>query len=280
MKIAILNDIHIGSSLERNGKIRAPAHEPEDFLPKILQDIIQQHSPKLFINLGDLIHSKDFEADTGRYKKAIRCFKQTHLPTIHVVGNHELKTMSLSDIEKIWKEEKTSQKSYGVHDIEGIRIVWIGLEIDPSNPKHCRLPSEQLNWLNQTLTESASPTLLLSHCAIDDQVVDGNYFYEQYLPRSRTGFFLTNQQDILKVISKSGCVFAVIQAHLHYFHTKIIDQTYYVTCPSMRDNICSPAVQEHMPEIYTILSFDSPTLSIKSYSREYCFAGTELNFRK
>ena len=57
MKIAVVNDIHVGKTLEHKGRVRASSHLVED-APNFLKDIQQQHSPDALINLGDLIRSE------------------------------------------------------------------------------------------------------------------------------------------------------------------------------------------------------------------------------
>ena len=119
--------------------------------------------------------------------------------------------------------------------------------------------------------------VIFTHCAIDDHDVNGNFFYEASDNRSKKALFLENQQEIRKIISSSNSVIAVIQAHLHYFHTKKIDGIPYITCPAMGDNICGPNIKDNVPEIYTIFSFEKNRIVAKAFSGKYCFAGYEGN---
>lgn len=91
MKIAIVNDIHVGKPLEHDGKIRASSHLIEDTLKDFLQSIQQQHSPDILINLGDLIRSEGKELDLRVYRRFVGNFGQIGLSVIHLLGNHELK---------------------------------------------------------------------------------------------------------------------------------------------------------------------------------------------
>lgn len=90
-------------------------------------------------------------------------------------------------------------------------------------------------------------------------------------------YSLDNQKEIRKIISSSKSVIAVIQAHLHYFHTKKIDGISYITCPAMADNICGPIVKDNVPKIYTIFSFEGNRIIAKAFSGKYCFAGYKGN---
>lgn len=275
MKLAVVNDIHVGKCLEHNGKVRASSHLVEEMLPEFLQEIVQQHAPDALINLGDLIRSEERAFDLQKYRRLIANFEQIKSPVIHLLGNHELKKMLLEDVEDVWNEQGFNQKSYGSKDVEDFTLIWLGLELDSNDQRIRFLPSEQLNWLRKHLKLVNRPTIIFTHCPIDDHDVDGNFFYEASDNRNKTALFLQNQEEIRKIISSSDSIIAVIQAHLHYFHTKKIDGIPYITCPAMGDNICGPNIKDNVPEIYTILSFEKNQIKVKAFSGKYCFAGYE-----
>jgi hypothetical protein len=277
MKIAIVNDIHVGRCLEHHGKVRASSHLIEDILKEFLQEIILQHSPEVFINLGDLIRSEERDSDVKKYRRLISNFEQIKSPVIHLLGNHELKKMVLDDIESAWNDCGFNQKSYGVRNIRDFTLIWLGLELDSQDHTIRSLPVNQLNWLREQLKRLDRPTLIFTHCAIDDHDVNGNFFYEASDKSNKASLFLENQEEIRKVISSSQCVVAVLQAHLHYFHAKKIDGIPYITCPAMGDNICGPNIKDNVPEIYTILSIKKDRLVAKAFSGQYFFAGYEGN---
>ena len=277
MKLAVVNDIHVGKCLEHNGRVRASSHLVEDVLSDFLREIVQQHSPDAFINLGDLIRSEERESDLQKYRRLIANFDQIKSPVIHLLGNHELKKMLLEDIESAWNERGFNQKSFGIKDIGDFTLIWLGLELDSNDHRIRFLPTNQLNWLRKQLMQVNRPTIIFTHCAIDDHDVNGNFFYEACDNRSKKALFLENQEEIRKIISSSKSVVAVIQAHLHYFHTKKIDGIPYITCLAMGDNICGPNVKDNVPEIYTIFSFEENRIMAKAFSGKYCFAGYEGN---
>ena len=95
MKLAIVNDIHVGKSLEHNNRVRASSHLVEDMLLGFLKELTQQHSPNALINLGDLIRSEERNIDLQKYCSLIKNFEELEVPVIHLLGNHELKKMSL-----------------------------------------------------------------------------------------------------------------------------------------------------------------------------------------
>jgi predicted phosphodiesterase len=276
MKIAIINDVHIGPKLEYGGSVRASSHMAEEALVRTIEHIAKNHSPDLLVNLGDLIRSQNLESDIKRYKSGIHCFHSSKSPVLHMIGNHEIKCMSPDQVMQIWKEAGINQKSYGTMSLGPLRLVWVGLTMDPSNKKLHYLPQDQMEWLRSTLSNTKAPTLLFSHCALDAQNLKGNFFYETFEAGDSSGFFLRNQDAVRKILGESGCVKAVIQAHLHHFYSKTNEGITYITCPALADNICGPNIPNNVPEIYTLITIENEKLIVKAYSREYSFAGTEV----
>lgn len=278
MKIAIVNDIHVGKSLEHNGNVRASSHLVEDMLERYLQGIQAQHCPDVFINLGDLIRSESKESDLCTYRRLLSHFEHLNVPVIHLLGNHELKKLPLNDIESMWQDCGLDQKSYGRKEIGDFSLLWLGLELSAEDHKVRSLPSEQLTWLEKQLRQNNRPTVIFTHCPIDDHDVNGNFFYEAMDNKAKSALFLENQESIRRVISASGCIVGVLQAHLHYFHAKQINGIPYITCPAMADNICGPNIRDNIPEIYTLLTVDKDRIAAKAFSGKYCFAGYEKAF--
>ena len=95
--------------------------------------------------------------------------------------------------------------------------------------------------------------------------------------KSKAALFLENQESIRNVISASGCVVAVLQAHLHYFHSKADRWNSLYHLSAMGDNVCGPHVRDNIPEIYTILLLIRIESLQKLSLGTYCFAGYEGN---
>lgn len=270
MKIAIVNDIHIGKNLEDKGVIRASSSLVENCLPQILKQIHQQHAPDLLVNLGDLIRSEDATLDAHNYQKALTHFQNFPCPVLHLLGNHELKKLSKETIESLWHASSINQKPYGSLSLHGVEVIWLSLE---HTPNALQLPQEELNWLKQKLSTLERPAFLFSHCAIDDQSVEGNYFYEKNNRQTTPFFFLQNREQIRDLLANNPRIQAVFQAHLHHFHITHHDHLPYITCPALADNITAPDLPHNIPEIYTIVKYEGGKMSVKVYSREYSFAG-------
>lgn len=277
MKIAVVNDIHIGEPLSHDGKMRAASHLAEDALPRVLKDIESWHKPDLLVNLGDLIRRESPELDRQRYWRAMKAFKELDTPVLHLLGNHELVYMDVSTIEKLWAEEGFEQSSYGIKDCGSFAVLWLGLELFEGNYSIRTLPEEQVEWLQETLQSVGKPVIIFSHVPLDSQDMQGNFFYEAFcVPlQKQDGLFLQNQEKMREVIEQSDVVKMVIQGHLHYYHANLLGSIPYITCPAMGDNLCAPNIEEIFPEVYTILNVEEAKLTVKAYSRRYCFSGSQ-----
>ncbi len=276
MRIAIVNDIHLGPSLKYKGSVRAASHLVGHHLQGLLHLITERHHPDCLINLGDLIRSESKKNDLKRYREMLLHFRGLPCPVIHLLGNHELKKMTLEDVEKTWQELGIDQPLYGLRQLGGFNLIWLSLEHSKNNSRlHC-LPSDQLSWLKENLNSSRLPTLIFTHCAIDAHNVMGNFFYEEYDQKDPSKLFLENHDKIRDVISKSPSVRDIFQGHLHYFHTISHSGIPYITCPAFGDNICHAEDPSHVPEIYTIIDIQKDNLVAKAYSKNYSFAGAEF----
>ena len=106
MKILIITDIQYGEDTDYSKHldkeyISSFGSQFEKYLPKILS-IVKNHD--LVINLGDLINETDTASDLIQYKKAIELFGKEK-PIKHVLGNHELRTLSRNQIVEIIGEK-------------------------------------------------------------------------------------------------------------------------------------------------------------------------------
>lgn len=275
MKIAILNDIHVGIPLQFKNLKRAASDLVENHLPPLLRYIQETHQPDLLVNLGDLIRSQGAEHDLSHYQRVIKYFCSIKTPQVHLVGNHELKCTPVQAIEEVWEKHGFQQKSYGSQEFEEAHVVWLGLEIRDGQYKRRVVPEEQVLWLKDFLGSVTKPVFILTHTPLDEQNVAGNFFFETFDARRTEGFFIENSEALRQIILACPHVKAVFQAHLHYFHCKMIGHIPFITCPAMGDNICGPNAQDHVPEIYTLLDFEGGRFTAKAYAREFCFAGFE-----
>jgi calcineurin-like phosphoesterase family protein len=115
-------------------------------------------SPHAKIQLGD------FAIPKKENQSFIDSFNQGTIPSLHVMGNH--------DLDEGYMKEQVIQTfgmpaAYYAQVIQGVRIVVLDGN-DPGSPKSTGgyasyIGKAQQDWLNQELTNSKEPVLILSH---------------------------------------------------------------------------------------------------------------------
>lgn len=228
MKILIITDIHYGKDTnypELLGKdyISSFGSQFEKYLPKI-RTLVNEHD--LTINLGDLISETNAESDLIQYKKAVEFFGKEK-PVKHVIGNHDLRTLSRNQITEIIKEKKP----YYSFDLNNYHHVILD-SFRNSRTEPCRIEKEQLNWLKEDLKNTNLLTLVYCHYALDNQSIDYHYVFKDKPQK----VFIDNKEEVRKVFEDSEKVIAVFGGHLHFFHQENISGIKYITAPAFTEN--------------------------------------------
>lgn len=228
MKILIITDIHYGTDTnypEYGGENYTNSYgsQFERYLPKI-KKLILEHD--LIINLGDLIAETNTESDLVQYKKAIELFGKEK-PIKHVIGNHELRTLSRNQITEIIGENKP----YYSFDLNNYHHVILDSFRNSTKEQH-RIDEEQLAWLKEDLKNTKLLTLVYCHYALDNQFIDSNYYFKGKPQK----VFIENKEKLRKIFEDLGKVVAVFGGHLHFFHQEIINGIKYITAPAFTEN--------------------------------------------
>lgn len=228
MKVFLITDIHHGDNtnykhLKGEDYINLFG---EEFRGASLKMIDQMNQCDLVINLGDLIHDENKEKDIVTYSEAISFFK-TDTRVEHVIGNHDLRNLSMEDIGKVIKREKeyTSFDQAGYH-----HILLGGTRKDPRGPHY--LEEEQLQWLENDLNTTNLPTIVYCHYPLDNQDFSQNYYFKSK-PESGS---IANKGFVRPILEKSKKVIAVYNGHTHFFHEETISGITYTTIPSFSEN--------------------------------------------
>jgi len=164
-----------------------------DFRLQTFLDALKGVPPHAKIQLGD------FAIPKKENQPFIDLFNQDPIPSLHVMGNH--------DLDEGYTKEQVIQTfgmpaAYYAQVIQGIRIVVLDGN-DPGSPKSTAgyasyIGEAQLDWLDQELTNSKEPVLLLSH-----QPIAGIYTID-------------NAQEIQNLLSAHASkIILAINGHAH-----------------------------------------------------------------
>ncbi|MBN1806579.1 MAG: metallophosphoesterase [Sedimentisphaerales bacterium] len=148
-------------------------------------------------------------------------------PTYHVLGNHDLDSISKRQFLKRIKNTKTdSSLSYYSFDSSGLHCIVLdanyrtdGADYDHGNFDwtDANIPSKELAWLRQDLASTQRPVVVFIH-----QLLDG------------TGsVYVKNAEQVRQVLETSGKVLAVFQGHHHSGSYNNIASIHYYTLKAL-----------------------------------------------
>ena len=157
LKFAVITDLHHGLAPDAMSRVNA-----------FIQAVNARSDLSFVIQGGDFCYS-----DAGA-QELLDAYKAIKLPTIHVLGNHDMdKVTKPTAVERIGMESP-----YRTHDYGDYRIVVLDLNhfkkngdlvsyangnYFTDNATHNWADASQLSWLEKTLLTSKKPVVLISH---------------------------------------------------------------------------------------------------------------------
>jgi len=179
-----------------------------------------------FIELGDF---KDqgrppVEQQTLAYLDKIETvFQRFDGPTYHVLGNHDMDSISKSQfLARVTNTGIEAGRSYYSFDANGLRCIVLDANFSADGTAYdhgnfnwtdANIPSHELAWLRDDLATASGPVVVFVH-----QLLDG------------TGsVYVQNAAKVREVLEKSGKVLAVFQGHHHAGDYHHINGIHYYT---------------------------------------------------
>ena len=153
---------------------------------------------------------------------AEKAFKQFKGPTYHVLGNHDMDSISkMQFLKRVENTKIDSNRSYYSFDSKGLRYVVLdanyrtdGADYDHGNFDwtDANIPSKELDWLRKDLAAAPGAVIVFIH-----QLLDG------------TGsVYVKNAAQVRQDLEASGKVLAVFQGHHHSgSYSKVAGIHYY-----------------------------------------------------
>lgn len=182
------------------------------------------------IELGDFKDqdTPPVEQKTIEYLQKIeQVFQQFNGPIYHVIGNHDMDSISkqqfLTNVENTGINAGSKYYSF---DFKGLHFIVLdanyradGVEYDHGNFdwKDANIPQHELDWLRQDLAATSNPVIIFVH-----QLLDGV-----------GSVFIKNAADVRQVLEESGQVLAVFHGHHHEGRYCSINGIHYYTLKGM-----------------------------------------------
>lgn len=165
---------------------------------------------------------------TQHYLKDIEAvFAQFNGPRYHVLGNHDLDSLSKMEFQSIIQNPGIApEHTFYWFEVGGYRFVVLDacfredeVPYDNNNFKwyDTAIPKYQQDWLKQTLHQSQLPIVVFSH-----QLLDGE-----------GELYVKDAGDIRKLLEDSGKVTAVFQGHKHEGDYMLLNGIHYITQKAM-----------------------------------------------
>jgi hypothetical protein len=197
-------------------------------LDKLAECIARMNAERVdfLVELGDLKDQdkQPVESRTLKYlEDAEAVFRGFHGPTYHVLGNHDMDSISKQQfLSRVENTGIDRDRSYYPFDVKGLHCIVLdaNYKADGSDYDHgnfnwtdANVPAHEIDWLRQDLAASGGPVIVFIH-----QLLDG------------TGpVYVKNAREVRQVLQASGRVIAVFQGHHHPGSYSHIDGIHYYT---------------------------------------------------
>lgn len=227
LRLALVTDIHLGENYgTKLGESALP-------LIKQFKEWCRHEAPDLVVDLGDRINNVSNVEDkrrTGQIAKAFGSFAQ---PVIHLLGNHDCHSMTVTESEAALG---VSLRSHSI-DARGFHLVFWNAHVEKSLPHGYVASADDLEWLARDLAATELPSVVLSHIPLDGGSMAGNLYFERGAGTGMGGY--NNAHAAREVIEASGKVVLCIAGHTHWNALSTIDGIHYVTVPSLTEGFMS-----------------------------------------
>lgn len=225
MKFAVVTDVHIGPyrldyGIHRKGTIYA-----ENLLKEFVHTMNTSFHPDFVVQGGDLIEDENRAVDIQNYKKGLAILSKLTCPVYHLVGNHEMRTLTVSDMKKLLGYKRL----YFSIDRDNFRFIFLFTK--PGKPeRNIRLDEEQLFWLKKQV-KTGKKIILFSHHSLVPVITRGNFWFS----KDPQATYIQNHKEFFKAIREKNII-AAFNGHLHWNRKKTVQGIPFFTIQSLTEN--------------------------------------------
>jgi 3',5'-cyclic-AMP phosphodiesterase len=224
LKIALITDIHHGPDI---GSKKGTAAKR---LFNKFQRWLSSSQADMVVDLGDRITDEDAALDRKRLSEVAQWFKKIRLPRHHLVGNHDIDCLSVSENEALLGQPLCSRAVI----INGWRLIFWAVNSKLAGKRGLIAKPEELSWLRTELKRRKIPTIIFTHAPLGNGSYTGNFYFEKAVPHL-AGYSPEQGEKIREIIERSETVVMCINGHAHWNAYQCIDGIHYVTLPALTD---------------------------------------------
>jgi predicted phosphodiesterase len=223
LRFGIVTDAHYADAESRGGRTYRDGLK----LMRECVETMNQEKVDFVIELGDFKDQDNppIEAKTLTYLKTIESeFTKFSGPRYHVLGNHDMDSLSKKDfLKSVENTGIPKEKSYYAFVHKGLQCIVLdanfkrdGTPYDKGNFdwKDANIPKEELDWLRKTLSEHNGKSMVFVHQRLDN---DG------------AAICVRNAAEVRKILEESKKVVAVFSGHDHPGAKSVIKGIHYYT---------------------------------------------------
>jgi hypothetical protein len=156
-----------------------------------------------------------------------RVFQRFSGPRYHVLGNHDLDSLSKAEfLNAVDNTGIPSHSSYYAFDLKGMHFIVLdanfksdGSSYENGNFKwhDTNIPARQIEWLTADLKSTRKPVIAFVHQQLD---CEGD-------------LCVNNAKEVRSILERSGKILAVFQGHNHRGHYSRLSGIHYYTLKAM-----------------------------------------------
>lgn len=255
VKFGIVSDSHYAETDHRRSRyFRESISKMEECV-----ELMNQLNVDFLIELGDF---KDQDKppnkeNTLSYLKTIESlFQQFKGPCYHVLGNHDLDSLSKDDflktVDNAGIPPHSKYYSFGFNDLHFI-VLDANFKKDGTDYSNgnfdwrdTSIPPAEIDWLKAELKSTAKPVIAFVHQQLD---CEGD-------------LCVNNSEEVREVLQNSGKTLAVFQGHNHHGHYSRLDGIHYYTLKAMVEGSGSQNNAYAVVEVY-----NDGSISIAGYRK-------------
>lgn len=226
LRFGIVTDVHYADAPARGTRYYAES------LAKLAECVMRmdEHTVAFLVELGDFKDQADppTEETTLSYLETIeQTFRRSRADTYHVLGNHDVDSLSKKQFLAITANPGIPRKStFYSFDRNGFHCIVLdanyladGSDYDTGNFDwtDTNMPQPELDWLDRDLASTSKPSIVFVHQQLDGE---GSHY-------------VNNAADVRLILQKHRRVLAVFQGHNHAGHYSHIEGIHYYTLKAM-----------------------------------------------
>jgi 3',5'-cyclic-AMP phosphodiesterase len=220
---AITTDAHFGFPRYRGDT----SFTASSLLQSAIDDIKSRADVEFTVQLGDLINENKEapirEQDELSAKFILEMYEQFAVPTYHILGNHDLITIS----EDRWKELLGYESLY--YSFQTKEFHCLMLHTSCPRQHDYSISPEQIKWIKQELDAAQKPVLAFCHQQIAQHSLDETFWFKG----CPEGAFVRNGDEVQRLFEASGKVVAVFNGHMHWNNLVVENGIPYFTVQSL-----------------------------------------------